>query len=238
MVLEDQERVLVPGPPEGMRADAMDPRGKLRLVAKVGLFVVVIIFLYYGSGRIVKFFAFQMWPRHLNMIVFLLFASAVMYVVLMAVPFMPGIEIGIMIMMMFGRPGILLVYLCTLLALSLSFLVGRHLPPRILARALDWFHLNRARDLVMDLAPLGAEERLHFLLQNAPTRFVPFLLCNRYLFIALLLNLPGHAFIGGSGGIGVIAGMSRLFPFPKYLLLVCVAILPGPIFFLLRAAQE
>jgi len=83
----------------------------------------------------------------------------------MAVPFMPGIEMGIMIMMMFGRPGILLVYLCTLLALTLSFLAGRHLPPRILARVFDWFHLDRARDLVMDLAPLGSEKRLHLLLE-------------------------------------------------------------------------
>ena len=216
----------------------MDRRGKLWLMAKIGLLLLVIVFLYYGTGWIVKYFAFQMWPRHVNMIVFLLFASAAAYVVLMAVPFMPGIEMGIMIMMMFGLPGILLVYLCTLLALSLSFLVGRHLPPRILARALAWFHLNRARDLVMHLAPLGAEERLHFLLQNAPTKVVPFLLRHRYLFIAFLLNLPGHSFLGGSGGIGIIAGMSRLFPFPKYLLLVSAAITPGPIFFLLRAVQQ
>ena len=145
MVLENQERVLGPGAPEGMSADAMDRRGKLWLMAKIGLLLLVIVFLYYGTGWIVKYFAFQMWPRHVNMIVFLLFASAAAYVVLMAVPFMPGIEMGIMIMMMFGLPGILLVYLCTLLALSLSFLVGRHLPPRILARALAWFHLNRAQ---------------------------------------------------------------------------------------------
>lgn len=212
--------------------------GKLQLAAKIALFLCIILFLYHGSGQIVNIFAFQIWPRHIDMIIYLLFSSAAVYVVLMAVPFMPGIEMGIMIMMMFGLPGILLVYLCTLLALSLSFLVGRHLSPSILARTLAWFRLNRARDLVMQLAPLGAEDRLHLLLRSAPSRVVPFLLRRRYLFIAFLLNLPGHAFIGGSGGIGMIAGMSKMFPFPKYLLLISIAILPGPIFFLVRETMR
>ena len=217
-----------------MNTITMERGSGLRLAAKIAVLLCIIIFLYYGSEQIVNFFAFQMWPRHVDMIIYLLFSSAAAYVVLMAVPFMPGIEMGILIMMMFGRPGILLVYLCTLLALTLSFLAGSHLPPRILARVLDWFHLDRARDLVMDLAPLGPEKRLHLLLGSTPTSVVPFLLRHRYLFIACLLNLPGHAFIGGSGGIGMIVGMSKIFSFPKYLLMVSIAILPGPIFFLVR----
>jgi len=103
---------------------------------------------------------------------------------------------------------------------------------------LGWFHLNGARDRVTNLGPLGPDQRLRFLLQSAPSRIVPFLLRHRYLIIAILFNLPGNAVIGGGGGIGVIAGMSRLFPFPKYVFLVCVAITPGPLFFLLRAAQQ
>jgi len=123
------------------------------------------------------------------------------------------------------------------IALSLSFLFGRLLPPRHLARALGWFPITRARDLVTALETLDTEERLRFLLRSAPSRVVPFLLRQRYLIIGVLFNLPGNALIGGGGGIGLIAGMSRRFPFPKYLLLVCLAITPGPILFLLRAAQ-
>lgn len=63
------------------------------------------------------------------------------------------------------------------------------------------------------------------------------LLRHRYLIIGILFNVPGNALIGGGGGIGLIAGMSKLYPFPKYLLLICLAITPGPILFLLRAAQ-
>jgi hypothetical protein len=158
------------------------------------------------------------------------------YIVLLAIPFLPGIEVGLMLMAMLGAKGIVLVYLCTLLSLSLSFLFGRVLPPRYLARALGWFHLNRARDLITSLEPLDTEERLRFLLRSAPSRIVPFLLRHRYLIIGALFNVPGNALIGGGGGIGLIAGMSRLFPFPKYLLLICLAITPGPILFLLRAA--
>lgn len=48
--------------------------------------------------------------------------------------------------------------------------------------------------------------------------------------ISIILNLPGNAIIGG--GIGLIAGISRLYPFPKYLLVVGFAITPLPLVFL------
>jgi hypothetical protein len=50
--------------------------------------------------------------------------------------------------------------------------------------------------------------------------------------IAVALNLPGNVIIGGGGGIGLIAGMSNLCPFPKYILFVSLAITPLPILFL------
>lgn len=52
------------------------------------------------------------------------------------------------------------------------------------------------------------------------------------LMIAVTLNLPGNVLIGGGGGIGLIAGMSGLCPFPKYILFVSLAITPLPILFL------
>ena len=215
------------------------PTGKgIRLAAKIALFLGILVFLNYAMRWLANLVAFQMWPEHANMAAFLLFASIVSYILLLAIPFLPGIEVGLMLMAMLGAKGIVLVYLCTLLSLSLSFLFGRLLPSRYLARALGWFHLNRARDLVTSLEPLDTEERLRFLLRSAPSRIVPFLLRHRYLIIGVLFNVPGNALIGGGGGIGLIAGMSRLFPFPKYLLLICLAITPGPILFLLRAAQS
>lgn len=217
---------------------ARAPLRRYRLAAKIALFLAVLLFLNYAIGWLANLVAFQMWPRHVHAASFLLFATVVSYMLLLAIPFLPGIEVGLMLMAMLGHKGILLVYLCTVMALSLSFLFGRLLPPRHLARALGWFHLTRAREMIDVLGPLGPEERLLFLTRSAPSRIVPFLLRHRYLIIGVLFNVPGNALIGGGGGIGLIAGMSRLFPFPKYLLLVCLAVTPGPIIFLLRAVQS
>lgn len=214
------------------------PRGRAKIAVAITIFLGILLFLNYGVGRLADLIAFQMWPRHVNLAVFIVFASAALYIVLTVLPFMPGIEVGLMLMAMLGVEGIVLAYLCTVLALSLSFLAGRLIPPRLVARALGWLTLHRARKLVTDLEPLGPEERLLFLTRSAPSRIVPFLLRHRYLVLAVLFNLPGNAIIGDGGGIGLIAGMSRLFPFPKYVLLVSVAITPVPLLFLLRAVQQ
>ena len=214
------------------------PRGRAKIAVAITIFLGILLFLNYGVGRIADILAFQMWPRHVNLAVFIVFASAALYIVLTVLPFMPGIEVGLMLMAMLGVEGIVLAYLCTVLALSLSFLARRLIPPRLVGRILGWLTLPRARKLVTDLEPLGPEERLLFLTRSAPSRIVPFLLRHRYLVLAVLFNLPGNAIIGDGGGIGLIAGMSRLFPFPKYVLLVSVAITPVPLLFLLRAVQQ
>jgi hypothetical protein len=214
------------------------PRGRAKMAVAITIFLGILLFLNYGVGRIADILAFQMWPRHVNLAVFIVFASAALYIVLTVLPFMPGIEVGLMLMAMLGVEGIVLAYLCTVLALSLSFLAGRLIPPRLVARFLGWLTLHRARKLVTDLEPLGPEERLLFLTRSAPSRIVPLLLRHRYLVLAVLFNMPGNAIIGDGGGIGLIAGMSRLFPFPKYVLLVSVAITPVPLLFLLRAVQQ
>ena len=209
--------------------------GRTPLAAKIALLLGFLLLLNYGAGSLANFLAFQLWPRHVEMASFILFFSAALYMILLAIPFLPGIEIGLMVMAMFGIEGIVLVYCCTVLALSASFLSGRLLPPRYMVHALNWFHLHRARDLVKDLAPLGPEERLEFLLRSAPSGIVPFLVRHRYLILAVLFNLPGNSILGDGGGIGLVAGMSRLFRFPRYVLLVCLAITPLPLLFLLRA---
>jgi hypothetical protein len=59
---------------------------------------------------------------------------------------------------------------------------------------------------------------------------------HRYLAIATLLNLPCNAVIGGGGGIGLIVGMSGLITYPRYLLLIAVAISPVPIAIVLKGS--
>ena len=205
---------------------------KIRRFFKISLIVGFLVLVNYGGSLVVEQINFQLWPEHEHLMITALWFAIVVYVLWMALPFVPGIELGLALMVMLGTRGIVLVYLCTLLSLSLSFTIGRLIPLNGFARFLGWLHLYKAQDLVLQLEPLNSEEKLNFLLRTAPSKVIPFLLKHRYLTIAIALNLPGNSLIGGGGGIGLITGMSRLYPFPKYILLVSLAITPLPILFL------
>ena len=205
---------------------------KIRRFLKISLIVGFLVLVNYGGSLVVEQINFQLWPEHEHLMITVLWFAIVVYVLWMAIPFVPGIELGLALMIMLGTRGIVLVYLCTLLSLSLSFIIGRLIPLHGFARFLGWLHLHKVQDLVLQLEPLNSEEKLNFLLRSAPSKVIPFLLKHRYLTIAIALNLPGNALIGGGGGIGLITGMSRLYPFPKYILLVSLAITPLPILLL------
>ena len=205
---------------------------KVRRFLKISLMVGLLVLLNYGGRLVVEQINFQLWPEHENLMVTAFWLSVVVYVIWMAMPFVPGIELGLALMVMLGARGVILVYLCTLLSLSLSFAVGRLIPLKVFSRFLGWLHLQKAKNLVLELEPLNSEGKLDFLLRTAPSKIITFLLKHRYLMIAVALNLPGNVIIGGGGGIGLIAGMSNLCPFPKYLLFVSLAITPLPVLFL------
>jgi hypothetical protein len=207
-------------------------RLKIRRFLKIFLIVGFLVLLHYGGSLVAEKINFQLWPMHEHLMIIMLWFSIAVYVIWMAIPFVPGVELGLALMVMLGPKGVILIYLCTLLSLSLSFTVGRLVPLNVFARFLGWLHLHRAQDLLLKLEPLNSEERLDFLLSTAPSKVIPFLLKHRYLMIAIVLNLPGNALIGGGGGIGMISGMSRLYAFPKYILLVSVAIMPLPLLIL------
>ena len=205
---------------------------RIKLLLKIATIVAIAALLNYGGQLVVGRIEFQLWPEHDHMVVAMFWLSMTAYVLLMALPFAPGIELGLALMMVLGTKGIVLVYICTLVSLSLSFMVGRLIPLEVFARFLGWLHLKNARDLLIRIGLLDAEEKLNYLLNTAPLRIIPFLLKHRYLLVAFILNLPGNALVGGGGGVGVIAGMSGLYPFFRYLLLIGLAILPLPLFFL------
>lgn len=205
---------------------------RLKLLFKISLLVGLLVLINYGGSRVIDHINFQLWPEHERFIITALWLSIGVYILWMALPFVPGIELGLALMIMLGLQGVVLVYLCTLVSLSLSFAIGRLIPLKALARFVGWLHLSKARDLMVKLEPLNRKERFDVLLQSTPSKILPFMLEHRYLMIAFLLNLPGNALIGGGGGIGLIAGMSKLFSFPQYLLLVSLAITPLPLLFL------
>jgi hypothetical protein len=196
---------------------------------KFSLVAAVIVLLNIGVSWAIARIEMQVWPSHLEIVDRVVLAGVVLYMILMALPFVPGVELGLAFMMLLGPKGIVLIYICTLIALAISFGIGRLFPAHLLASFLRWLHLTRAEALLRSFDATAPERRLEFLMENASTRAMSTLLKRRYLLLAVLFNLPGNTVIGGGGGIAMMAGMCRLYSFPKYLLLIAVAILPGPL---------
>ncbi len=152
-----------------------------------------------------------------------------LYIVATALPFVPGVEIGLGLIMLFGGRIVPLVYLATVAALVLAFAVGRTVPQDRLVRLFSGLGLDRTSALLRGLSGLTEAERIERLLAIAPEGCASWLLRHRFWGLALLINVPGNALVGGGGGIAVAVGLSRLISFPMYILCVMLAVSPIPI---------
>jgi hypothetical protein len=162
--------------------------------------------------------------------------GVVAYVVLTALPFVPGAEIGIAMLTAFGADIAPLIYGATIISLLLAFSIGRLLPIDLLARLLAFLRLKKASALVTRAAVTPDHQRLALLLDGAPPRMLDLALRYRYIALAVLINTPGNAIIGGGGGIMMLAAMSGIFmPLPT-LLTVAIAVCPVPLAVLLFGA--
>lgn len=189
---------------------------------------------HWGSGWLIDLVGVDLGtgaPHDLHVMI----AGVAFYAALMAIPFVPGIEISLALLAVFGAEVAVAVYAATVAALTLSCLIGRMLPLSLIATLFGSLGLQRAKGLVQSLQPLSAEQRFEVLIEHAPKRVVPVLLKHRYIAIIVALNVPGNAVIGGGGGIALLAGMSGLFTFPRFLASVSLAALPVPLVVLLTS---
>ena len=159
----------------------------------------------------------------------LLIMLVVVYAVLIAIPFMPGIELGIALLVMQGAAIAPFVYLATVVALMTAYLLGRIVPLERLARLFASLGLRRASGLVDAIRAENPQDRLDGLRQRLPNWLARLTIDYRYVLIGLLLNVPGTFTIGGGGGILLIAGLSRLFRSWAILLTLLIATLPVPL---------
>lgn len=215
-----------------MKVQALVPPRRptwLVVLLKLSSIVLLVILANIGISWLIENLGFQFYPISYKMVERAIIAGVILYICLMATPFLPGIEIGLILMVLLGPQGAVLIYLCTIIALTLSFGLGRIFPPHLLASILGWLHMSRTESLLRKFDMTPPEQRLDFIAGNSSTGAIPALLKRRYLVLASLLNLPGNVLIGGAGGIAMLAGMSRLYSFPRYLLLISVAVLPGPV---------
>lgn len=144
---------------------------------------------------------------------FLLAFGSCIYLLGMCLPFVPGIELGLMLMMLFGLPGIVVVYSATQIALNLAYHLGGRFGQGLEQRIQNGIHSPKTPRII------------RFLMQSM--RRSPALV------FLLLLNLPGNAMIGGAGGISALYGILRVLPPGRFFIVALLATLPVPLTLLL-----
>lgn len=152
------------------------------------------------------------------------------YAFLMSLPFVPGIEIGISLLIMRGPDMAPYVYLATVIGLWAGFFYGRYMPYAWLTRMLLDLRLKRASAYVDALEAMTPEARIQMLCDRMPDWLGDRLVTWRYVVVGVLFNIPGNAVIGGGGGISLVAGLSRVFETPKMMLTIAIAVIPFPLF--------
>ncbi len=158
--------------------------------------------------------------------------------VLIAIPFVPGAEVGFLLLALCGAQLALEVYAAAVAGLLLAFGAGRAVPRRSAERLLARLRLDAAAEAVAALAREGEAPAPGSAapLRRLLSRLLGRLLSHRCLCLVLLINTPGNTLLGGGGGIAMAAGMSRLFSVRQFVASVLVAVAPVPAFILLVAA--
>jgi len=151
------------------------------------------------------------------------------YALMIAIPFMPGVEIGFSLILMSGAEFAPVVYLATVAGLIIAYSAGRCLPYAWLRRILLDLRLSGACRMLDVVGPLPAEERIALLRDRLPRGLGKLAVNYRYLLLAGLINLPGSAVIGGGGGISMVAGLTHLFRPRATVVTIVLAVLPLPL---------
>ena len=165
-----------------------------------------------------------------------LIGGGIIYILLLSLPFVPGVELGILLMCVFGKEGVLFVYGATVAGLSLAFFFGRLIPRRwvdaILEKLSNSNDCSDHSDELGKMADCISSGRTHI-----PTWLKSFLFKYHYFAIAILVNLPGNYILGGGGGVSIVCGASRRVSWRGFLLTIVLAVSPVPILVYLGIIQ-
>jgi hypothetical protein len=183
-----------------------------------------------------------------------LWIAGAVYTILLAIPGVPGVEIGLLMILMFGGEGAIAVYALTILALNTSFAMGRWLPSVKWVRR--WMpndpHKAHDANAVYDTnaaqhtdasPPAEQDAKLKLVLQRSRAgRWVLKFMSTRaglgrYVLVAFLLNMPGNFVLGGGGGIGLLCGLNRQFSWFGFFVMVALAAIPLPVLAFLGVLQ-
>ena len=151
------------------------------------------------------------------------------YALLIAIPFVPAIELAATIVVMRGPEAVPYIYASTLAGLMLAYMIGRFIPDRSLQKIAGDLRLRKLEALLYNIASKTRDERLDLMRDRLPKRIAWLATDYRYLMIAVLINLPGSSLIGGGGGIMMLAAITRVFGAWAIFLTLALAIAPLPV---------
>ena len=208
-------------------------KSRLQVLLKLIYLILLIVAANYAAHWVTGVLKIELRPSNEEFIHKTIIVSAIIYTFLLAIPFVPGAEIGLTLIGMFGPKIVFLVYACTIAGLLTSFIVGRLISLKALIKLFEDLHFSKPSHLLRQFEPMGMDERLRFIVSEAPNRFIPYFLRHRYLALAIVVNIPGNIIIGGGGGIALMAGISRVYSLTGFLVTLAIGISPVPIAVLL-----
>jgi len=144
----------------------------------------------------------------------------ILYVAVMALPFVPGAEIGLLLLALLGACMAVPVYLATVAALTLAFSIGQFAPRVILPGRGGRMAIPPGSPRIRDLDKMKA---------GLLSRRLRLLTKHRWLALVVLFNMPGNTVLGGGGGIAMMAGITGAFTFGSFILGVAIAVAPVPL---------
>ncbi|OSQ52470.1 hypothetical protein [Marivita geojedonensis] len=207
------------------------------IVLRVAILIVVLLLATWGAHMVRDALNLQIRPDNEQQVHRMIMLGAVAYIGLLALPFVPGAEIGLAMLAAFGPAIAPLIYVCTVASMILAYTAGRFLPIDVLRRVLSVLRMHRAADLVARAAPLSGEDRVAMLLDGQSARALRLAIRYRYVALAVAVNTPGNSVIGGGGGIMLMAGLSGIFSPLATIATIALAVSPVPlamVFFGLR----
>jgi len=209
------------------------PAGALRFLAGIALRLAVLIALILAAGQLAVIVKdqlnLQVSPENHAAYQRAIMLATAAYVALTTLPFVPGAELGMAMLSMFGASVALLIYAATVVSLCLSYAVGRVIPPPVCCWMLRKIGATRMAALVNEIMMLPRDQRLAHITRDVTTPVVLILTRYRYVGFALMINLPGNVVFGGGGGLAMAAGLSGIFAPLPFVLAVMVAVLPVPL---------
>lgn len=204
-------------------------RRVFRIGVRLGAVLIFVLLVEFGVKQFfAKFVLFES-DATARAMTGLMITIMVGYALVLAIPFVPGVEIGIAILVLEGAKAAPIVYGATVVGLFLAFCIGQYAPLPRLIRVCEDLSLSRITNLLISIDSTPREDRLDSLHDRLP-RWLGTALCDyRYVTLALAINLPGNIALGGGGGIMIAGGLSRLFQTGLTLLTVTIATLPVPL---------